>query len=656
MSSRFRLQGAAAVCLLSLLQPAPAAHAQTAAAAGGAAAQPKKPAANATKTRAAGAADPLAAERRANAIALINTLADESRGFRDQTLKARVQMQAADTLWETDRERARALFRRAWDAAEIADAENTRRGEEQNRASGRLGTRGLNLPNLRGEVLRVAAKRERALGEEFLGKMEEASKRAANEVSSVSVNVPTTASNSEGQQVRRNPDETSPEVARRLRLGMQFLEDGDVERALQFADPVLNSVNPSSVEFLVLLRERSQQEADRRYTALLSSVAASPASDASDILLLSSYVLTPHLYMTIGEGGAGVSSSQRRREITAPDLPAALRVAFARAASQVLLRPLPQEDQDTTATGRVGTYFVISRLLPFFEQVIPEGVPALRARLAALNPDIPEQARQGLSDDLTRGLVPEGSQGDPVQQSLDEAARTADPRARDMAYLQAAQAAASKGDTRARDFADKIADADLRRQVRGFIDFALLNRAVTDKKDGMEVLRLAASGELTPVQRTWAYTEAARLLSKDDRPRALEALESAANSAKGIDAAEPDRVRATVAVATRYFEFDRNRAWEIMADAVKAANAAPEFTGSDSGLAARIQTRGMRSTINFPAPVFDLTGVFQILARDDMNRAVALAQTFTNESPRAVATLAIARAVLDGNKEKVNRQ
>jgi hypothetical protein len=326
-------------------------------------------------------------------------------------------------------------------------------------------------------------------------------------------------------------------------------------------------------------------------------------------------------------------------------LPAAVRVAFARAAAQVLLRPLPQEDQDATATGRVGTFFVISRLMPFFEQVIPEGVPALRARLAALNPDIPEQARKGLSDDLTRGLVPEDSR-DPVQESLDDAGRATDPRERDTAYFRAAQAAAFKGDSRARDFADKIEDADLRRQVRGFVDFALLNRAVTDKKDGMEVLRLASTGELTPVQRTWAYTEAARLLAKDDRPRALEALESAANSAKGIDAADPDRVRSTVAVATRFFEFDRNRAWEIMADAVKAANAAPEYTGADAGLAARIQTKGQRSTINFPAPVFDLTGVFQTLAKDDMNRAVALAQTFTGESPRALATLAIARAVL----------
>jgi hypothetical protein len=637
--------------VLSLVvQPAPVARAQTPSNA-----QPKKPATASmtTKTRAKGAADPAAAAARANAVALINALADESRGFRDQTLKARVQAQAADALWETDKERARALFRRAWDSAEVADTENTRRGEEQNRTSGRGGTRGLNLPNLRGEVLRLAAKRERALGEEFLGKMEEARKRETSELNNASANLPaggSTPATGGGKQqppARRDPEQIAPDVARRLRLAMQFLEDGDTERALQFADPVLSSVNPLSVEFLVLLRERSQQEADRRYIALLSNVVASPNSDASDILLLSSYVLTPGLYMTVGEGGGGISSSQRRREIATPDLPAALRAAFARAASQVLLRPLPQEDQDATATGRVGTYFVISRLMPFFEQVMPEGVPALRGRLAALTPDIPEHARQSLNDDLTRGLVPEGSQGDPVQESLDAAGRAPDPRERDTAYFRAAQAAASKGDARARDFADKIEDADLRRQVRGFVDFALLNRAVRDEKDGMEVLRLATSGELTPVQRTWAYTEAARLLAKDDRPRALEALDSAANAAKGIDAAEPDRVRATVGVATRFFEFDRNRAWEIMGDAVKAANAAPEYTGSDSGLSARIQTKGQRSTINFPAPVFDLTGVFQTLARDDMSRAVALAQTFTGESPRAVATLAIARAVLD---------
>jgi hypothetical protein len=654
MNARFRLC-AGAVCFLVL--PAAITHAQVPAPSP-AASQTKKKQVAASEKKTRGAVDPMAAERRANAIALVNSLADESRGFRDQTLRARVQVQSADALWETDKERARALFRRAWDAAEVADQENTRRRDEQNRAPGGGGrelARNLNLPNMRGEVLRLAARRDRALGEELLAKMEETRKRETNELNNASANLPSgsQSATSGGQPPRRrDPEETPPEVARRLRLAMQFLEDGDVERALQFADPVLNKVNPPSVEFLVNLREKNPQEGDRRYNALLAATAIDPTSDASDILLLSSYVLTPHLYMTIGSGGGGISTSQRRREITVPDLPAAVRVAFARAAAQVLLRPLPQEDQDATATGRVGTFFVISRLMPFFEQTLPDGVPALRARLAALNPDIPERARQDMGNDVTRGLVPEDSR-DQVQEALDQLARADTPRQRDLAYLNAARAAASKSDSRARDFADKIEDADLRRQVRGYVDFSLLNRAISDKKDGAEVLRLlAGASELTPVQRTWGYTEAARLLAKDDRPRALEALEAAANAAKNIDAEDPDRVRSTVAVATRFFEFDRNRAWEIMSDVVKAANAAPDFTGADAGLAARIRTGGMSTTTSFPAPVFDLTGIFATLAKDDMTRAVALAQTFTGESPRAVATLAIARAVLDDKGAK----
>jgi len=654
MNARFRLC-AGAVCFLVL--PAAITHAQVPAASP-AASQTKKKQVASSEKKTRGAVDPMAAERRANAIALVNSLADESRGFRDQTLRARVQVQSADALWETDKERARGLFRRAWDAAEVADQENTRRRDEQNRAPGGGGrelARNLNLPNMRGEVLRLAARRDRALGEELLAKMEEARKREMNDLNNASANLPANAQSAAGAGQpprRRDPEETPPEVARRLRLAMQFLEDGDVERALQFADPALNKVNPSSVEFLVNLREKNPPEGDRRYNALLAATAIDPTSDASDILLLSSYVLTPHLYMTIGSGGGGISTSQRRRDITVPDLPAAVRVAFARAAAQVLLRPLPQEDQDATATGRVGTFFVISRLMPFFEQTLPDGVPALRARLAALNPDIPERARQDMGNDVTRGLVPEDSR-DQVQEALDQLARADTPRQRDLANLNAARAAASKSDPRARGFADKIEDAELRRQVRGYVDFSLLNRAISDKKDGMEVLRLlAGASELTPVQRTWGYTEAARLLAKDDRPRALEALEAAAHAAKNIDAEDPDRVRSTVAVATRFFEFDRNRAWEMMADVVKAANAAPDFTGADAGLAARIRTGGMSTTTSFPAPVFDLTGIFATLAKDDMTRAVALAQTFTGESPRAIATLAIARAVLDDKGAK----
>ena len=69
-------------------------------------------------------ADAEAAQQRTIAISLVTSLADEARSFKDQTRRARVQARAADVLWDTDPERARELFRRAWEAAEIVDAES----------------------------------------------------------------------------------------------------------------------------------------------------------------------------------------------------------------------------------------------------------------------------------------------------------------------------------------------------------------------------------------------------------------------------------------------------------------------------------------------------------------------------------------------------
>src|SRR5438105_2173979 len=127
------------------------------------------------------AADPLAETRRTNAIALISSLADEARGFKDETLRARVQARAADALWDIDKDKARTLFRRAWDAAEAADREADRKDEaerqRQQQASGGSAFAWNTRPRLRPEVLRLAAKRERALGEEFLSKLDEARKQ-----------------------------------------------------------------------------------------------------------------------------------------------------------------------------------------------------------------------------------------------------------------------------------------------------------------------------------------------------------------------------------------------------------------------------------------------------------------------------------------------
>lgn len=582
--------------------------------------------------------DPLASQRRATVITLATSLADEARGFHDEQLRARVLMRTADALWETDREQARALFRRAWDASESADRETLRRIEESRREKTGSGA-GVEISpaDLRGEVLRLAARRDRALGEEFFAKLSEAKERE-NQTLTVS------ADNSPAQP--SNDPETPPfALVQRLRLAREFLEEGDMERALQFADGALDIVTTRGINFLSTLREKDQAAADKRFAAMLGRAAADPSSDAVTVSVLSSYAFTPFLTVVVRRDGRNHSSQERDR-ITAPNISAELRGAFLRTAAQILLRPMPPPDQDRTLAGRGGLYFTIARLLPLFEQHAPDFTPELRAQLSALAPDAPERFRNAGDKMLTRGLVPEETQRDEGQEALETADRAADPAERDMSYASAAMVAARKGDIAARDLTDKIQDSEMRKSARTFIDFTLVEMAL-GKNDAPEALRRIHTGELTSIHRVWALTEVARLLKKTDAKNAAEVLDEAATEARRIGTSDPNRARALFGVATRMYEVDHNRGWEMIAEAVKAANSASEFTGEDAQIVSRFVTPHGATTTNFNAESFDLNGIFGLLARDDLYRAVELSKNFTTEAPRATATLAIIRAILD---------
>ncbi|HYO90289.1 MAG TPA: hypothetical protein VEQ40_01575, partial [Pyrinomonadaceae bacterium] len=410
--------------------------------------------------------DPLAGERRATALMLATSLAEEARSFRDESLRARVLARTADALWESETERARALFRRAWEAAETADRESLKRLEEQRRANPSGASFRENSLELRAEVLRLASRRDRSLGEEFLA---EAAEDAPAE--------PLTITPGKGQSpievVSSDPEKPTEAIAGRLGLASQFLEEGDIERALQFADKALDRVTTQGIYFLSLLREKNQAAADQRFAALLARAANDPASDAVTVSVLSSYAFTPFLYIIVRRDGQN-HSSQQREQIVAPQMSAQLRAAFFDAAAQILLRPLPTPDQDRTLAGRPGLYFTIARLLPLFDQYAPDYSPELRAQLGALTPDAPEQFRTGQSNLLTRGLAPEETMKDEGQVALESLDRATTAEERDNLHVRAAMVAARKGDARAREYVDKIDDSDLRKRARAHVDFMLL--------------------------------------------------------------------------------------------------------------------------------------------------------------------------------------
>lgn len=590
---------------------------------------------SATKNKELAAANKAKVEQqKALGLSLLVSLSNEARNFSDPKLRARTLSRIADALWEPDPEQGRALFRKAWDAAESGDQETARKLEEDRQRQKAENPNGavslLNGPDLRAEVLRLAARRDRALGEELLEKLTDARNQEADNATT-----PATA----------NSLDTPAAVRQRLRLAKQLL-DTDVERALQFADQALFPITMDALDFLSSLREKNPQAADQRFARMLAGAEADVKSDANTISLLSSYLFTPHLFITFSPDG-GQSSSSMNQRTPPPEVAPELRSAFFRAAAGVLTRPLPSKEQDRSTSGFQGKFLVIKRLLPLFEQYAPKAITdQLRGEMSVLGQGVEQDVRD-MDDEypLQRGISPDPKAEDVEKALLDriDRAKTADER--DALYMQLATRTAQKGDLRARDFTDKIGDSELRKKVQPYVDMTLAMSAA-EKKEVEKSLLLVSKGELSHLQKVWLLTLTAKALPPADHDKALELIAEAQAEAKRIDVSDPDRPRALIAVANALLALDRARAWETMLDVAKASNSSEGFNGEDGRLTMRLQTKNMSSLRSSTVDEFNLPGVFRTLAQENATQAVEIARSFEREAPRATALIAVARALL----------
>ena len=576
-------------------------------------------------------------ERRANAQSMLMSLASDAGRFNDQTLRARTQARIADVLWSADPDRARALFRKAWESAEIVDQESQKKLQEEiaAQAAKNGGNVSVSGPlNIRAEVLRLAARRDRALGEELLARLKVEKEREATEAADRS---------------RSDPFNAPEAATQRLNLARQLLST-DVERAIQFADPVLTTITRDAIDFLSYLREKDAAAADRRYAALLGRAAGDLQSDANTVSILSSYIFTPHIFVTFTVNGH--SQSQSSANSTPPDVPAELRAAFLRAAGDILLRPLAPPGQDQTSAGAQGKYLMLKRLGPLFDQYAPrELAEAIRAQAEALAQAVPEDARRRDDDDTVReGIRPPQSSEDREKALRDRLDRAKTSEERDGLYIQLARLYVENGDLKARDFVAKVEDAELRNKARAFIDATLLLRAV-GKKDADMTLELVKTGELTHPQKSWGLIQAAKLLTKTDRDRAVLVVVDGLDEARRIEELDPDRPRAILNVANALLAIDRSKAWDMVYEAIKAANSAEGFTGEDGLIRLAFQTKQMSTIRSSTVAEFNVAGIFAELANEDYDRAVELARGFQREGPRASATIAIARSIFEEKKK-----
>jgi hypothetical protein len=575
-------------------------------------------------------AERIAKERRAQARSLLISLASDARSFRDQTLRARSLARIADAVWSIDPEQGRTFFRNAWEAAEIADRESQGRlglGQERITLSQVRSNQSQIQLDLRREVLTLVGRRDRLLGEEFLQKLKADQQETKTENSS------------------NNLWALSEASQQRLNLAKELLSTGDIERSLQFADPVLGSVTISTLDFLTQLRDKNPIAADQRYAAMLAATRSNIQADANTISLLSSYIFTPQLYVIFGTDGGASSAGMPGRP--PGNVSPQLRLAFFQTAAGVLLQPQPPPEQDQRTGGIIGTFMVVRRMMPLFELYAPQEIAtAIRRQFETLSSLISDDARQRENDWIQKGLTPEKVLADQEQPLLDQIEHAKTSEERDELYLKLALLALSKDDMRARDYVSKIEESWFRKQAQAWVDPCLAISAIAKKK--IEVaLEMARIGELTHIQRVWILTQAAKLLAKTDRDKALSLVDDAATEARRIEEIDLDRPRGLLAVANALKLVEPPRAWDAVFDAVKAANSTEGFTGEDGVLALEINGKSQLSYRKDGVPDFDLEGIFSRLANDDYDRAVQLTRGFQGEAPRANATIAIARSVLN---------
>jgi hypothetical protein len=587
--------------------------------------------------------------RRTQALTLLVETAGKARLFDDLYYRARIQMLAGDALWSHDERQARMIFRRAWEAAAASDEAEQ---EEAKREAGALPGSISKVTDARDEVLARAAARDARLAEIFLRDLS-----FEKDGTSVDENEPLS---------RTAWHELSVTGARRLALASELLDAGETRRAVEIAAPAIKEgATTEIITFILRLRERSISDADALYMRLLERAAADPHTDANAVLLLSSPIISPSLLVLIDEYGllqfralplAGTNAASQH------SVPQTAQIAFYNLAASVLLRPLPNYI-GPTLQEEMARFYAIGRLLPFFENTSAPYVtyaPALRARHSELFNEIEAGPREQVSSQFGVNSLTRAGYVDPLRSQADQLSRATDTAEREhIALAMVRTAVRNKYWDRARRAAAEIEDVERRRAALSFIQVQQIkdiNAAYADEKeDGFEsVVKFVRESDVPSFAKAWGFAQAAVIAARRRKAQTSQTVAELINEAESYAArvaqGTPERVAAYGVVTTTAARVDAPRAWSLLREFVKAANAVDDFTGEEVSF----DLNGNESSDNetaehfsVEAEAFRLDGIFATMSNLDFDKALAEARALDGDVPQAFATIAIARTVLE---------
>lgn len=589
------------------------------------------------------------AERSKNAYRLLDQVIDEAQSLRLTDNRVRVQIKAADMLWDQNQGRARSLFAMAADG--VSEMGRNSMATTNRRTGATEDGFGFAVPNsgsprnsrvfqLRQELILAVARHDATLAYQFLA----------------STKPPVPIQNTPGQsgpRVQPNAEENLEQVllARIASLdpklaaqnAEQMMEKGqfprtlgeviyqlhrqDPEAAAKLADKTVKKIQAANIlttvdavtlaQTLLLFGPRQAAPTTASTTTAPDSRSRGPVLDQS---------LYVDLLATVVDGALKVTPLQNRAQANQRRV---VNVGPGRQTSA----PTEAQIEQNNARRLMGT---LQSLLPKIDQYLPGKGALVRQKFTEFGTPVNPMANlPGLGEN-------------PTADALIQAAAGAPPQMQSRLYQQAAFRAIEEGDT---ERARRIATDYLQDRARDVVMQRIDLREAAKKTEGarFEEIRQAAARLLTDGEKVDFFIQAARDAEKSDPKLTVQILDEA-RQITNRRASNYGQLDQQLKVARAYATVDPSRSFEILEPGIGQLNELLAAASVLSGFEVNVFRDG-EMTITEGGGLNSYVNRFgqelAVLARSDLERSEILAGRFQFLEPRIMARLAIVQGLLD---------
>jgi hypothetical protein len=590
------------------------------------------------------------AEREKNAYRLLDQVIDEAQSLRLTENRVRVQITAADLLWDNNQARARTLFSMAGEG--VAELN---RSSQQNNNNNRRGGGGPNRSfQLRQQLVLTAAQHDAQLAYQLLAATKlpataaDANQNARNRFQMsaddnleqtllsrvASLDPKLAATNAEQMMDKGTFPRTLPDVLAQLRKQ-------DADAATKLADHTVTKLEAANLlsdndasSLAQMLIAPGPRPADAK--------AAAPATNTGRVAVLDQGSYVDLL-------GNVIDLALKAKAPTPPTAVVAVPGNMRRDLQTIVNNSMQSQPTDAQIEQSNARRLLagLQPALPMIDQYLPSKATAVRQKLAELG-------MNGSNVNLFQTMS--ALQGNPNADALMQAAASAPPQMQPRLYQQAANQALDEGDTtRARQIANDHLQANARDALMQRIDF----RELAQKADGVRLdqIRQVLARAQSEDEKLNLMLQIAGDLQQNN-PKLANQLLDEAKQMTSRRATSYDQFDEQLRVAHAYAAVDPARSFEVLDPGIGQLNellsAASVLNGFELNLF-RDGEMSMQQGSGLTAMLNRYSQELAQLARVDLERSETLAGRFQFPEPRIMARLAIVQGLL-GVKPTTNNQ